>query len=188
MKVGLIPLGDLTPLWTTSRASGIAALLCASLSIVAGLLMALRSVALRHRRVELRAVHEALAVATFGLLAVHAVSLFFDPVLRPGLAGILVPFAAGYERIGSALGQLAANGMLGLGLTFYLRRHIGSQRRRRAHRAIPVFWLLAVGHGLLIGTDAGSWWFVLVLAGPVLASTGLLAQRLAQPRPMKRSA
>lgn len=105
-------LADLAPLWTTSRASGIAALLCASLAIGAGLLMALKPPGLRRRRLELRTAHEALALATFAFIAVHGMSLFLDPVLEPGLAGILVPFAASYEPLGTALGQFAAYGML----------------------------------------------------------------------------
>jgi cytochrome b561 len=78
----------MTPVWTTSRASGLAALMTASLAISCGLLMALRIPALRGRAPELRAAHQALANATFALIGVHAVSLLLDPVLRPGLAGL----------------------------------------------------------------------------------------------------
>jgi methionine sulfoxide reductase heme-binding subunit len=170
-------LADVAPLWITSRASGIAALLCASLAIAAGLLMALKPAGLRMLRLELRTAHEALALATFALIVVHGATLLLDPVLEPGLAGILVPFAAGYERVGTALGQLAAYGMLALGLTFYLRRSIGSARWRRAHRLIPAFWALAVLHGLVTGTDAGTWWFLAAVLPPVLAGAALLVAR-----------
>ena len=105
----------MTPVWTTSRASGLAALMTASLAISCGLLMALRIPALRRRAPELRAAHQALANATFALIGVHAVSLLLDPVLRPGLAGLLVPFAAPYRPVATALGQIAAYGMLALG-------------------------------------------------------------------------
>jgi sulfoxide reductase heme-binding subunit YedZ len=168
---------DIAPLWVTARASGAAALLCASGSVAAGLLMALRLPALRRHRVEVRAAHEALALATFALIVVHGLTLLLDPVLRPGLAGVLVPFASSFERVGTALGQIAAYGMLALGATFYVRRRLGSHRWRRAHRAIPVFWALAVGHALLTGTDTGAWWFLAALLLPVLACGTLLAQR-----------
>ena len=65
----------MTPVWTTSRASGLAALMTASLAISCGLLMALRVPALRRRAPELRAAHQALANATFALIGVHALSL-----------------------------------------------------------------------------------------------------------------
>ena len=72
----------MTPVWTTSRAAGLAALMTSSLAISCGLLMALKIPALRRRAPELRAAHQALANATFALIGVHAVSL----LLRPGAA------------------------------------------------------------------------------------------------------
>jgi sulfoxide reductase heme-binding subunit YedZ len=170
-------LAAVAPAWTTARASGTAALLCSSLALAAGLLMALRPVSLRGQKLELRAAHEALALATFALIAVHGLSLFLDPVLRPGVAGVLVPFGSGFQRLGVAFGQIAAYGMVALGATFYIRRRLGSQRWRNAHRFIPIFWALAVGHAALTGTDVSSWWFLLAVAPPVLAGLALLASR-----------
>jgi len=173
----------MTPVWTTSRASGLAALMTASLAISCGLLMALRIPALRRRLPELRAAHQALANATFALIGVHAVALLLDPVLRPGLAGVLVPFAGPYRPFATALGQVAAYGILALGASFYVRRHVGAARWRSAHRWLPAFWLLAVAHGLLVGTDAGTTWALAALAPPILVATALLLTRLAGEEP-----
>jgi methionine sulfoxide reductase heme-binding subunit len=167
------------PVWTTSRASGLAALLTASLAITCGLLMALRVPALRRRAPELRAAHQALANATFALIGVHALALLLDPVLKPGVAGVLVPFAGPYRPVATALGQLAAYGMLALGATFYVRRSIGAARWRSAHRWLPAFWLLAVVHGLLAGTDTTTTWALAALAAPLAAAAALLVTRLA---------
>jgi methionine sulfoxide reductase heme-binding subunit len=168
------------PLWTTSRAAGLAALLTASLAISCGLLMALRVPALRRRAASLRAIHQSLANATFALIGVHAFALLFDPVLKPGLAGLLVPFAAPYRPFATALGQIAAYGMLALGATFYIRRRIGAQRWRSAHRLLPIFWVLAVVHGLLVGSDATRPWALAALAAPVIAAALLAATRVAR--------
>jgi len=51
----------MTPVWTTSRAAGLAALMTSSLAISCGLLMAMKIPALRRRAPELRAAHQALA-------------------------------------------------------------------------------------------------------------------------------
>jgi methionine sulfoxide reductase heme-binding subunit len=163
----------MTPVWTTSRAAGLAALMTASLAICCGLLMALRVPALRRRAPELRAGRRS------GRRSRWPVALLLDPVLRPGLAGILVPFAAPYRPVATALGQIAAYGMLALGATFYVRRRLGTQRWRSAHRWLPLFWLLAVGHGLLVGTDATTTWALVALAPPVAAGAALAATRLA---------
>jgi sulfoxide reductase heme-binding subunit YedZ len=92
---------------------------------------------------------------------------------------VLVPFAGPYRPVGTALGQIAAYGILALGATFYIRRRIGTARWRRAHRLLPVFWLLAVGHGLLVGTDATRPWALAALAAPLAAAAALLVTRLA---------
>jgi methionine sulfoxide reductase heme-binding subunit len=168
----------MTPVWTTSRAAGLAALMTASLAISCGLLMALRIPALRRRAPALRAIHQSLANATFALIGVHAVALLVDPVLAPGIAGLLVPFAAPYRPFATALGQIAAYGMLALGATFYVRRRIGAARWRSAHRLLPIFWLLAVVHGLLVGTDATKPWALAALALPVAAAALLVLTRV----------
>jgi methionine sulfoxide reductase heme-binding subunit len=169
----------MTPVWTTSRASELAALMTASLAIACGVLLALRIPTLRRRGPELRAAHQALANTTFALTGVHGLSLLLDPVLRPGVSGLLVPSAAPYRPLATALGQIAAYGMLGLGATFYVRRRIGTTRWRAAHRWLPVFWLMAVAHGLLVGTDSGTAWALAALAPPVAAAAALVLTRLA---------
>jgi methionine sulfoxide reductase heme-binding subunit len=90
---------------------------------------------------------------------------------------MLVPFAAPYRPVGTALGQVAAYGMLALGATFYVRRRVGAQRWRRAHRWLPVFWLMAVAHGLLVGTDTMALWALAALAPPVAAGAALAVTR-----------
>lgn len=87
----------------------------AAAAVTAGMLMALKPAFLRRGRLEVRAIHEALSLATFALIAVHAIALFADPVLEPGIVGTLVPFGAGYRPVATALGQIAAYGMIGLG-------------------------------------------------------------------------
>ena len=61
-----------------------------------------------------------------------------------------------------------------------MRRSIGTQRWRSAHRWLPVFWLMAVGHGLLVGTDTGTRWALAALAPPVAAAAALVVTRLSR--------
>jgi sulfoxide reductase heme-binding subunit YedZ len=167
------------PIWVTARAAGIAALLAASCSACLGLVSALRPQSTRGKRIEIAAAHEAVALVTIALIVVHAIALLADPVLKPGLAGLLIPGAAPFKALATALGQIAAYGMLGLGLSYYARKRLGTQRWRSAHRFIPAFWLLAVIHGLTVGTDAGQWWFVAGLGLPVVTAAALLCGRYA---------
>jgi methionine sulfoxide reductase heme-binding subunit len=171
----------LAPFWVTSRAAGIAAIILAGLSISAGLLLATRSPLARGRAAELRSLHEALALATFAAVALHGIALVFDPWLKPGLAGVLVPFAAPHRAFATGLGQLAALGMAALGLTFYVRRRLGTQRWRRAHRFIPTAWALALVHGIAAGTDGTSAWFLASTLPVAAAALVLLVSRWREP-------
>jgi len=167
----------LAPVWFTARAAGIGALFGASLTVALGLLMAARVKLPGLGRIELRALHEAVALGTLALIAVHGIALLLDPVLNAGLAQILIPFTSPWEAFGTALGQMAAIGIAGLSLTYYARHSLGAKRWQKAHRAIPVFWVLGLLHGLTIGTDAWTWWTIAVIAPPAIAAWVLLVGR-----------
>ena len=83
--------------WLISRASGVVALVLISASVLMGLAMAAR---LLHRPGLKRAVarlHEHVALSALAAIAVHGLSLLGDSWLKPGLAGIAIPFAMSYR-------------------------------------------------------------------------------------------
>src|SRR5258705_2389268 len=111
--------------WITSRAAGTAALFLASASVTLGLAMGMRIV--RGRGSELRAIHEALSLATVGALLVHGLSLLGDKYLHPSIADIAIPFASGYKTGWTSLGIIAAYALILLGPSYYARPLIGQQ-------------------------------------------------------------
>jgi sulfoxide reductase heme-binding subunit YedZ len=178
----------LAPVWFTARAAGIGALFGASLTVAFGILMAARVKVPGLGRIELRALHEAVALGTLALIAVHGVALMADPVLKAGVGGVLVPFTSPWEPVGVALGQIAAYGIAGLSLTYYARKLLGPKRWQKAHRAIPVFWALGLLHGVIVGTDARTWWMLAVIVPPALAAWVLLLRRWFPETPDERPA
>ena len=158
--------------WITSRAAGGAALLLASGSVALGLMMASRRKSVNRR--DLRAVHEALSLATLAMVALHGLSLLGDSFLQPGLSGIAIPFAGAYRPLWTGLGIVAGYGLGVLGLSYYLRDRIGAARWRRMHRFTAGFWVLAIAHTIGAGSDAAQSWFLLVsgvMVVPALALT-----------------
>jgi sulfoxide reductase heme-binding subunit YedZ len=151
--------------WITSRAAGIAALMLSSFSLCVGLLMGGRL--LKRRGLDLRAVHEALSLATIGALLVHGLSLLGDSFLQPSLADVSVPFVSAYETLWTSTGIVAFWALALLGLSYYARTRIGVQRWRRLHRFTALAWALGLIHSLGEGTDSGETWF-LVTAGVVV--------------------
>jgi hypothetical protein len=83
------------------------------------------------------ALHEQTALAGLVSIAVHGVTLLADPWLRPGLAGVLVPFASPHHPLFTAAGVVAGYLAVVLGSASMSGSgsgrpsHRGRDRRRR---------------------------------------------------------
>ena len=163
-------------LWITSRAAGILALLLSSAAVCVGLAMGGRLV--RRRGPDLRATHEALALATMAAIVIHAGALLGDSYLSPSLADITVPFVSSFNRLWTSVGIVCGWLTLVLGLSYYVRARIGVRRWRRLHRLTAVVWLASIAHALGEGTDAGQAWFLLGAGALVVPAMTLLAVRM----------
>ena len=161
--------------WITSRAAGIVALVLASVSVSIGLLMALKLI--KRRGPDMVALHEILSLGTLVAIAVHGLALIGDTYMHPSLADIAVPFLSSYKTVWTSLGIISGYGMALMGLSYYVRRHIGSSRWRKLHRFTVLAWMLGIVHTLGEGTDAGQLWFLAMLAIVVIPALGLVATR-----------
>jgi sulfoxide reductase heme-binding subunit YedZ len=164
--------------WLASRSAGVVAWLLLSLVVVMGLVMATGLAPVRVRGA-LRRSHERVALLALGTTAAHGALLLGDSYLRPGLSGVLVPFASGYRPVWTGVGVLAAYLAAALSLTYYARRRLGARRWRTAHRLIPVAWAMAAVHVIGAGSDAGSLWLQVPLALSLALVIALLGQRIA---------
>jgi sulfoxide reductase heme-binding subunit YedZ len=162
--------------WLASRASGIVALVLIAVSVALGLAMAAKAFRRPGLPRILIAVHEHAALAALVAIAVHGITLLGDGWLNPGPVGIAVPFVMDHEPLFTGLG--IAGGYLAaiLGLTFYVRRRIGTRRWRNAHRLTPLVYMLGVTHTLGAGSDAGSAWLtaLLIATGTPILYLGIL--------------
>jgi sulfoxide reductase heme-binding subunit YedZ len=143
--------------WFASRALGIVAITMLGLSVALGLAMAGRVMRRPGLPARLKLLHEAATLVTLGLIAAHAGVLLFDGYLRPGLAGIALPFALGYRPAFTGIGIIAGWLAVILGLSFYARKRIGTKTWRQMHRFTIVVYALALAHVVGAGTDGRSW-------------------------------
>jgi sulfoxide reductase heme-binding subunit YedZ len=164
--------------WLAGRASGIVALVLVTASVGLGLAMASKLVTKRGARPVMARVHEQTALAGLIAIAVHGITLLGDRWLHPGVRGVLVPFAMGYQPLFTGLGIIAGYLAAALGLSFYARRRIGAKLWRRAHRATVAVYLLGVVHTLGAGTDAGSSLLRAFMLATGVPIAGLFAARL----------
>ena len=86
-----------------------------------------------------------------------------------------MPFTLDYQPFWTGIGICAGYLTIALSLSYYVRRWVGPRRWRSAHRLIPVAWVLATGHVLGAGSDAGTLW----LQVPLAATAGTVALMLA---------
>lgn len=174
--------------WLASRASGVVALLLVTCSVLLGLTMAtglLRRPGVKRSLVKY---HEYLALTGLAAIAVHGATLLGDSWLKPGIAGVLIPFRMSYQPFFTGLGILAGYGVAILGLSFYARRRLGARRWRSIHRATSAVWAMGVIHALGAGTDASSRWFQVVMLGSAVPVLLLLAFRIFGGRAPARTA
>jgi methionine sulfoxide reductase heme-binding subunit len=177
--------------WLASRASGLVALVLITASVGLGLMMAGRVMRRPGLARKFVAIHEHTALAGLIAIAVHGITLMGDSFLRPGIAGITVPFAIGYRPFFTAFGIVGGYLAAALGLSFYARKRIGPRLWRKAHRLTFGVWILALVHTIGAGTDASTPWlrtFMLATAVPIVALFGYRALGASKPAPASRPA
>jgi sulfoxide reductase heme-binding subunit YedZ len=156
-------------LWYLGRATGVVSLVL--LSLVVGLGIATRSGRPLPGlpRFAVTALHRSASLLAVVLLAVHVVTLLFDPYAQLSLLALVVPFTAQAQPFWYGLGAVALDLVAALVVTSLLRNRLGPRVWRGVHWAAYAAWPVAVVHGLGSGTDAATVW-MLTLTGVCVAA------------------
>ena len=149
--------------WLASRAVGIVAIALLGISVALGLAMSTKLLRRPGLPAKLKRFHEASTLVTLTLIVAHAGLLLADGYLRPGLAGVALPFHLSYRPLWTGTGIIAAWLAAILGLSFYARKWIGAKTWRWLHRWTLAVYVLAVGHAIGAGTDGRSTWMLAML-------------------------
>jgi sulfoxide reductase heme-binding subunit YedZ len=186
--------------WLTSRAAGIVALVCITVAVGVGLLLASKVARRPGWPRVLVAIHEHAALAGLIAIAVHGIALLGDAWLKASIADVAVPFVNEHARVWTGLGVTGGWLAAALGLSFYFRKRIGTRRWRSLHKATILVYVLGVAHTLGSGTDAKEPWmqaFLLVTGAPILylfvlrilprESAAPAAAKAPAPRPIRRA-
>lgn len=150
--------------WLSSRALGVTALVLVSLSVGLGLALASRVTRRPGLPARIKRLHEATALTALIAIAAHGLVLLGDSYLRPTLADLVLPFSMANQPLWTGAGIIGGWLAAILGLSFYVRRWVGSGLWRKMHRWTLAVYVLAVAHTFGSGTDAGSAWLLLILA------------------------
>lgn len=168
--------------WIVSRSSGLVAFVLVTISVFLGLTMAGKPVRQPGFARTMKALHEQTAIAALVAIGVHGIAILADPWLKPGVAGVTVPFALASHRFSVGAGIIAAYLAALLGLSFYFRRQIGPRLWRQAHRATLAVYVLGLLHALGAGSDTGSPLFLLWVVGSGIPIACLFVYRFGAAR------
>ena len=169
--------------WLASRALGVVAIVLVGLTVGLGLAMSARLVRRPGLPGWLKVSHEALSLTALLAIAGHGLLLLGDSYLRPGLAGIAIPFTTPVQPLWTGLGIVGGWLAAIVGLSFYVRRWIGTRLWRKLHYLTFAVYALAVAHTIGSGTDAHSAWMIAALVVPAVPVAFLFAYRF-MPEPI----
>jgi methionine sulfoxide reductase heme-binding subunit len=144
--------------WILARASGLAAYVLITLSMLAGLVVKSRPFGRAVKAASVVDVHRFLTILALGGVAIHATAILLDSTVHIGPAALLVPGLATYRPLWTGLGIVAADLAILIWISFPLRKRIGVRVWRKLHWATYGVFLLATAHGLMAGTDASQPW------------------------------
>jgi sulfoxide reductase heme-binding subunit YedZ len=171
--------------WLASRALGIVAMILISVAVAIGLSLSGRMSTRPGGAARLKTLHEAVTLTALAAIAGHGALLLGDTYLRPGLAGIALPFALRSQPVWTGIGIIGAWLAAILGLSYYARRWIGASAWRWMHRWTLLAYVMCLAHSIGSGTDSGSAWFLVLLAGTTAPVLVIGLGRLGGIRPVR---
>lgn len=180
--VALPLLDDPAALWYLNRATGLVLLVLFSLALLLGQLATARTATGRVPRFVSLELHRNVTLVAVGLLVVHVSSAVIDNYVDISLLDAVVPGRSPYRPVWLALGTLALDVGIVVGLTTLVRHRLPYGTWRLTHYLAYLCWPLAVVHGLGTGTDTRRQWVLVVTFGCVaVVLFGLLVRLTAIP-------
>jgi hypothetical protein len=145
--------------WYLARSSAMAAYGLLWLAMLLGLLMSGRLARVWPGAAAAFELHQHASLLGLAFALFHALILLGDRYIKATPAQVLVPFAySGPAPLWVGLGQLGLYGLALVGLSFYVRDHIGRRAWRLVHILSFVVFVLALAHGLMSGSDSDIIW------------------------------
>jgi sulfoxide reductase heme-binding subunit YedZ len=168
--------------WYVARASGMVAFALLTTTIVLGLVMSGRARLRRWPRFAVEDVHRFASLLTWSFVGIHALALLADSYLPFSILDLIIPGAAPYRPLPTALGVVAAELLGALAVANLLRWRIPYRVWRRTHYLNFVVWLLALGHGVTSGSDSDTTWALAIYVAAASVVAGLTAWRVLSTR------
>jgi methionine sulfoxide reductase heme-binding subunit len=174
-----------TPLWYTTRATGLVALVLLTAAMAAGLLSSVRFERRNWPRFVTLSLHRNLSLLALAFTVLHVLTTVLDSFVSIPLQDAFIPFIGTYRPFWLGLGAISFDLMLALIVTSLVRARMGLRSWRLVHWSAYACWPIAVLHGLGTGTDTPVRWVLALTAGCVLVVVVLTLWRLALSWPQR---
>jgi predicted ferric reductase len=174
-----------TTAWYAARAGGMVAFVLLTLGVVLGLTLSARARMEGWPRFAVEDVHRFVGLLTGAFVAIHVLVLLLQSYVPFSVADLVVPFAASWKPLPTALGVVGMELMIALALTNRYRRELPYRFWRRAHYLNFAVWLLALAHGIASGTDTTALWGAALYAVCGGAVAGLTVWRFTRGRSLE---
>ncbi len=156
-------------LWYMTRATGLVSLVLLTLSVVLGIVEAVRWTHPRWPRFVTAGLHKNVSLLVTAFLAVHILTAVADPFAPIRWLDVVVPFTSRYRPVWLGLGAVAFDLMVALVITSLWRERLGYRAWRAVHWAAYACWPVALIHGLGTGTDVRVRWALALQIGSLAA-------------------
>ena len=171
--------------WDIARAGGFTAFGLLTLAVAIGLALTLHIQSPRWPRIINSKLHNFITLLALIFTGVHVLAVLVDPFTHFGWNEVFLPLASHYRPVWMALGIIAFYIGIAIGISTWLRPHIGYKLWRRLHVLTLVLYAFVVIHGITTGSDTRTAWGAAIYAISVLLIGTLLIIRLMKPATAK---
>jgi len=167
-----------SPLWYTTRALGVVALLLLTATVALGVAGTRRVETQAMPRVVRAGLHRNLSLLAAVFVATHVLTSVLDPFAGIGFLSAVIPFTSPYRPLWVSLGAIAFDMLLAVIITSLLRTRLSFRAWRGVHWLAYACWPIALWHGLGTGTDSHLSWLLFLDAVCVAVVVGAVFWRL----------
>jgi methionine sulfoxide reductase heme-binding subunit len=171
--------------WYVARAGGIVAFVLLTAGVLLGLVLSGRARLALWPRFAIEDVHRFVGLLTGSFIALHLLGLLVNDYLPFSLFDLVVPGAAPYRTLVTALGVIAMELLVALALTNHFRKRLAYHFWRKAHYLSFAVWLLTLVHGVGAGTDSSTAWGLALYAASGGSVAGLTLWRVLRARSLR---
>ena len=163
-------------IWYLIRATGMVAYVLMFFSVLTGLY----SQYAKSRKIKIKNtlfLHEKLSDWSLILVVIHVVALFFDRYVTLNWIEILVPLQTNYHPLGMATGIFALYFLIFTMVTSKAKKLIGYKVWKKLHGLNPILYILTTVHGIFLGSDTNTAFYVGINAVPMVILLALLFKK-----------